>query len=517
MEDFIQVNLEFNVLVCKPCKSAIQTGATIESHYRRAHQLKGEVLRQIIDTYEGQPLRDVQHINLPRDGHRPIAELPVMHGFSCSQCRYLTISRENIHKHWRSACHECSGQNQRYRKVYLQSWKPGRYARYWEVKLVEHSGSKPPQQSEQNQAAYRGSNDEPATQLLEQCISDSAAEIEAQDTERLRKGDREENIDRDSSWVKEMQWVRHFGVRDLVVIGQSTQWPGSKVESGTRDRPWQQERDPAAEREQLILKRVCDGFGREVGRCRMRIDCVPKETLQKLQGIHEKDYLSGQPFGRAGLESSIYKYSVIGQRYLCFCVRAYRLGREEALAKLGATFTDEQWSLLADVVFAAEKGGAGPRRQGENHFISQDSGFDEGSDSGSDSDDPDDDSSEDGQDYGGDRAVTGTDELDRAVFVFMIASIKAQVGGDIYNNGLLCFCAAMGIRLEPLKYEEAVRYTAVMAAVHWIARLFFLEHQFEMEPKEATHIGIEVLHRFDAQFAQWMCVGTHTVISKIIN
>ena len=35
--------------------------------------------------------------------------------------------------------------------------------------------------------------------------------------------------------------------------------------------------------------------------------------------------------------------------------------------------------------------------------------------------------------------------LDQAVFLFLVASIKQQLGGNVYANPLLCFCAALGI------------------------------------------------------------------------
>ena len=516
MENLIQINFEFNILICKPCGSAIQAGSTVESHFRRVHKIKGEILRHILDTCEAHPLQDIQHIDLPDDGRRPIAELPIWNGFRCNECRYLTMSQDNVHKHWREARHDSKGEGQRHRVASIQSWKPGRYARYWEVSLASDTGSTALQQSQQGQARQEDTGNKTATQL-ELLTRDWAAKLEAQDVERLRKGDREENIDRDSTWVKEMKWTQHFGDRDLIAISEATDWPGSKVQSGIQGRVQQQEGGSAAERERLRMKRICDGFEREITRCRLRIDCVPKETLQKLQSIEAKQS-AGVPFGRSGLEGSIHKYSIIGQRYLCFCARAYQLGRDEAVVALGAIFTDEQWSLLGDVVFAADNEGADQAKPMQSS-AGQDSGYCGGSDSEDDSDstgsehDTDDESSS-GRDG---RWTKDQDSLDRAIFVFMIASVKVRVGGRMYNNGLLCFCAAMGIRRQPLGYEEAIKYTAVMAALHWLARLFFLEHEFESEPHEAECIDVEVLDDFDGEFAKWMCVGTYTAMSKIIN
>jgi hypothetical protein len=155
-----------------------------------------------------------------------------------------------------------------------------------------------------------------------------------------------------------MRWVRHFGERELIPIAEATDWLGSRARKAQargaprRSQPSSTE-EAAAARETLLLTRVSESFEREVERCRWRIDSVPKETLQKLQGI-TADSSMGVPFGQAGIDSSIRKYCIIGQRYLCFCVRAYRLGRTEAEAKLAMRFTDEQWSLMADVMREAE-------------------------------------------------------------------------------------------------------------------------------------------------------------------
>lgn len=74
-----------------------------------------------------------------------------------------------------------------------------------------------------------------------------------------------------------------------------------------------------------------------------------------------------------------------------------------------------------------------------------------------------------------DTAAKATEELDRAVFLFMVASIKQNIGGKVYASPLLCFCAALGITARPLGYTEPHLYTGLLAGVLWWSRLFFLE------------------------------------------
>ena len=128
----------------------------------------------------------------------------------------------------------------------------------------------------------------------------------------------------------------------------------------------------------------------------------------------------GVPFGQAGINSSIRKYCIIGQRYLCFCVRAYRLGRTEAEAKLAMRFTDEQWSLMADVMREAED----PILDGP----ADDSGYASGGDT-SEGEGDDDDQARSHTDEGYSDRETGTlatRGLDRAVFQFLVASIRVR-------------------------------------------------------------------------------------------
>ncbi|KFA71004.1 hypothetical protein S40288_10386 [Stachybotrys chartarum IBT 40288] len=107
--------------------------------------------------------------------------------------------------------------------------------------------------------------------------------------------------------------------------------------------------------------------------------------------------------------------------------------------------------------------------------------------------------------------------LDHAVFRFMVASIKVRIGGNMYTNSLLCFCAALGIRRHPLGFTEAYLYTGMLAALLWVCRLFFLEAGFEDVPSELEQVSFEAADQFRQEHEQWMCVGKYTVIGKIIN
>ncbi|KAK7230149.1 hypothetical protein V2G26_002319 [Clonostachys chloroleuca] len=325
---------------------------------------------------------------------------------------------------------------------------------------------------------------------MESMIANSEAQLKAEDAMRLRLGDLEEDIDRNSSWVKRLGWVRHFGSHDLLSIYQAAEWIRAKAP---------------------IAGRAQQSFDREVDRCCWRLDSVPMEMLQWLGSITAANP-SGVPFGRKGKEVSMSKYRSVGHRYLSFCWRAYRIGREEAYERWAVRFTDEQWSLLCDVVGELE---------GVAFSSSYDSGFCSGREREVDESDGDVGSDED--DDSGEREVDDEDvaallysALDRAVFLFISASVKVHVGGNVYINALLSFCAALGIRQRPLGYTEPHLYTGMLAAVLWWGRLFFLESIFENQPRDQDEVSIDAVLAFREQYTAWMCTGTHTVVSTII-
>lgn len=108
---------------------------------------------------------------------------------------------------------------------------------------------------------------------LDDMIAGYEADLDAEETTRLRKGDKEEGIDRDSSWVKRTRWVRHFGSRDKLEIFDAAEWVRAR---GAKDR---RDDDEAARRELVLLERLGQSFDREVERYCWRLDSVPTETL----------------------------------------------------------------------------------------------------------------------------------------------------------------------------------------------------------------------------------------------
>jgi hypothetical protein len=154
---------------------------------------------------------------------------------------------------------------------------------------------------------------------------------------------------------------------------------------------------------------------------------------------------------------------------------------------------------------------SGRERQAKDKDGDKDKDEDEDEDEDGDEDEyQDDDDSDDGEQGGEGLTSPLQDALDRAVFRFIVASIKTHVGGNVYTNSLLCFCAALGIKPRPMGYTEPHLYTGLLAAMVWWARLFFLEAVFENQPLDRDEVGVKAVLAFEQQHASWMCMGTHT-------
>jgi hypothetical protein len=271
MEDIIQLNQDYQILICRLCQAAVRPGSSIETHFRQKHLLKGQVLKDIKDYYGTLELADPKLAATPEDNSEAIEQLVISHGYSCNACRYLTIARDNIVRHWREAGYGAA--EERWTEVRLQTWMGGHYARYWIVR----------DDSESNGPANTA--DTTSRSAMDEVIAASQVRLKEEDAVRLRKGDLKEEIDRDSPWVKRLGWVRHFGSRDLINIHDAAQWLRARAATGRRTVA---QDDEEAVRERLLLGRLGQSFDREVERCCWRLDSVPTETLQWLSTSQQR-------------------------------------------------------------------------------------------------------------------------------------------------------------------------------------------------------------------------------------
>lgn len=205
----------------------------------------------------------------------------------------------------------------------------GAFARYWIMGSKGYDAAA---------NAYGEGGNESETSSLDQKLHMGSKRLRESNEEWRRSGQAQRGADYDNEFVKDMQWVEFMDGKDHATIAAATRWIGAKA----RRVP---EEDAT---EKLQLTKLCESVKREVERCQQRIYAVPKAVRRLLHGI-EDGKGNPIPFKMNQGSNILSKYSIVCQRYICFCWRAYTLGREEARAKLGMRFTDDQWSLICDM------------------------------------------------------------------------------------------------------------------------------------------------------------------------
>lgn len=134
LDNVLCIVTELRILVCLLCRTAVRPHRGIERHFRGVHCETGEALKRILSFCAGWSFEDPSTVELPWDGQPAIPELPVYGGYSCDECLLKTSSYGVFRQHYGQVKHtstESSGS--KWRKVSLQTYLGGKFARYWEV------------------------------------------------------------------------------------------------------------------------------------------------------------------------------------------------------------------------------------------------------------------------------------------------------------------------------------------------------------------------------------------------
>ncbi|KAH7113461.1 hypothetical protein B0J13DRAFT_681771 [Dactylonectria estremocensis] len=448
------------VLLCRRCSPSgavgIRSGTNaVRSHFRGQHKLRGKQLEQVLGFVASQAakhtLNDPHTAELPGDHSLPIEGLPLLRGFRCTepQCRFLTINKNNMLAHPAGADHELrKGDGRaRWEPVILQSFCRGRYARYWIVddsnssESSDSSSSSTAASTPQSQLTQKGHSTSGSAVL--QMVQGCEAEIkrEADERRRLAEDEAVKAIDRESRWVGFMKWSAHLPKKARPMLLKAGQPPVSKAAEA---RLWSEEEAKANRR----LRQLSASFTRVMTRCRKRLDRVPDDTLEWLASV-DPAKPNGKPFGDKQERETMDRYCLCFERYLCYCVRVWALGRKKAKREHKARFTGAQWDALGEVVRRLDVVAAAAERDGEKMA---EKGAEE----------------EEEEDL--DRK-----ELDKAVFDFCICSLKQKLGRKSYDNPLLHFTAVLGIDRAGEGWIPSHSHTRFLAGFLWCGRVLMLE------------------------------------------
>ncbi|KAK7947162.1 uncharacterized protein PG986_011483 [Apiospora aurea] len=464
------------VVLCLLCGVGVGAAA---AHFRNRHRFTGARLQRVLarcGSVEG-GARDPATVALPADGGAAVEGLARLAGYACARdgCAYRTVNYNNMRHHARKAPHADAADGRTspgWTRVTLQSYTPGRHARYWIVAADDDDDDDDNDDDDEEKQDGEGSG-EPGDGW-EQMLAAYSTQLAAEEAAQRRVAEAPAGLDGDSVWVREMGWARHLAGKDLVALYEASAGPVSRaVRAKLRDR--------GARAEQARLARLAGAFDGEVARSLERVAWVPHETLRWLESI-DPSKPAGRPFRAKEHADTMTRYRGYWQRYLCYCVRAHGLGRQEAEAQRGVRFADRQWDALADVVDALE--------EEEEKEEEDDAADGEGRDA---------------------RGLLG-----RAVFQFCVYSLQQKLGGRIFESPLLHFAAVLGIDVERRAWRAAKNYTNQLAGLLWCGRVLLLEAAFEGQPDDAEAVDVDAVEHFKQEHRAWLADGSHTPVSTIV-
>jgi hypothetical protein len=237
--------------------------------------VKGEELQQIKKFASAVVhARDPATIELPQDGSVAIDGLPRLKGYSCTSCRHVTVSCDNVMAHQRIEQHTPQGLG--WIEVILQSFERRKHARYWVVAGHERRSS-----DDSREGKFDG-----LTQSLKAC-----EEMLRKEAEKGRKTVEEaELVTSTSRWVKFMGWKKHLRHVDRRMLREAGLDPPTLAAE-------QKGRNRATVEENKRMRLLADSFDRELRRSARRVDRAPTQSLKWLASVDQT-----KPVGQAGVQ-----------------------------------------------------------------------------------------------------------------------------------------------------------------------------------------------------------------------
>ncbi|KAI3317262.1 hypothetical protein HD806DRAFT_492673 [Xylariaceae sp. AK1471] len=501
MEPFLYVPV-YDTVVCTECRFAC-VADEVEAHLGAAgHAARTAVERRTIaqavqqmpGAFSNQAQLSGFRFPNPQCAANPLLQAPETDGLACRRCPYVSRQVRGIQEHCRTA-HGWVNPRSRGRVLAGQAtaelpWRTGvKCQRFFRTRAASgwfevERGSRIPATTTAAVDDDDDNSDDNSRHTADGWFGMLGAyerRLTTENEDRRRIADGSAGINGDSTWVREMGWATHLAGKDMAVLYEASAGPLTAAAVAKL-------RDRTARDEQLLLRPLGASFDREVARCVGRLGLVPHETLRWLASI-DTNKPAGRPFGVKEHPSSMERYRGYWRRYLCFCIRAYRLGRDERKTRYGIRFTDRQWARLKAVasLLAIELDMAA-----DNNDNNNDADVDEA------------------------EVEEQARALDRAVFMFCVESLEQKVAFDVYVNPLLHFTAVLGIDGQRGGWKQAKDYTGQLAGILWCGRLLMLERVFEDQSDDPSEMGQEVEVLFKAAHRTWLADGSSSPFSTMI-
>jgi hypothetical protein len=148
VNDFLEYNAKYQVLICRECQYAIQKTA-LDSHLLRHKIYRGD-RQHLLQAIAQLELLEPGDVQLPPLGSPPVDGLPVISGFRCTapNCESLYASSKRMRRHWSEIHGIAEPSNTCARAANIQTFFRGTKIRYFEVVSPENMTSQHQKQSE---------------------------------------------------------------------------------------------------------------------------------------------------------------------------------------------------------------------------------------------------------------------------------------------------------------------------------------------------------------------------------
>jgi len=288
VDDHVRYLAEHGVLICRPCKHAVEPEGGIRAHLQSKHvALPITVRRSLIEYAAGVPLKAPEDVTMPDATSSPIPELELKDGCQCDECGYVCASESNMILHCKTEHRWIKVKGQRWKERKVQTFFPSNKRRYF---VVVEPGT------EQDQL--------PTIDRLIEALLTEGVDKDKEEDEQLGMVDRDQYMVDKSPWMRRTGWLREFGGKDMATIVKKSWRP-------TKDEAW--------------LQSIWKSVGRVLDTCVDGVaDCTERnwKLISFWLNGSEAGKADSKPFNIDNDRTTIKRYKESWQRLICYCIRA---------------------------------------------------------------------------------------------------------------------------------------------------------------------------------------------------
>lgn len=315
----VALNAEFNVLICTQCKYAVASNA-ISRHLGDRHKVPIKLRKQLDKYIQAFPFPyDHIRIQLPSNGSAPQPVVPVLNGYLCKDCPYISQNRDVIRQHINAVHHKKRlADEDLFKPVQIQSWFAQKRARYWTVDLEK--------QTEQERQTRRTFTRDVGEQSDDD--EDDNSDQDIPDPNEMNNQDAvDDQINYEiAMWKAESQERRTRALKEVPAVEvdswlQYTKWNEvlSRSKHGLVE-TFQYTRMPDPEEPEL--ERLLRAWNHIVKRCLDTLAATDHKDALKWWASPQNEAASQRPFELPQREEqTIPKYSKIWACFICYIMR----------------------------------------------------------------------------------------------------------------------------------------------------------------------------------------------------